>query len=196
MHLRLSALQTWLSRVQLPSPSPFSASLCTLPQITIFMQLFKLFVCCLSRGIQELYSIWDNQPSMCHCVCVPKPSPKKTPTKPLLHKNGDLQTIVGTSGKREGLQTLCKQLPEPNPSPGESSTAVQRRDRNQPRFNDACRARRLNMSPSKHAQDSLAPVNFAIRPRGKFSPASVTSMGCSHGPRCLQAKEVCCGFPR
>lgn len=99
--------------------------------------------------------------------------------------------IVGTSGKRGALQTLCKQLPELKPSPGKSSTAVQCRDRKQPRLNDACRARRLNMSPSKHAQDSLAPVNFAIRLRGKFSPASVTSMGCSHGPRCLQAKEVC-----
>lgn len=77
---------------------------------------------------------------------------------------------------------LWKQLPELNPSPGKSSSVVQCRIRNQPHSNDACRARCLNMSPSKHAQDSLAPVNFSIRLKGKFSPALVTSTSCSHGP--------------
>lgn len=50
--------------VQVPSSFPLTASLCTLPQITIFMPFFKLFVCCLTQSIQESYSIWDNQPSM------------------------------------------------------------------------------------------------------------------------------------
>ena len=81
----------------------------------------------------------------------------------------------------------CK-VTQLNPRPGKSSTVVQGRDSKQ--LHDACRARRLNMSPSKHAQDSLAPVNFAIRLRGKFSPALVTPTGCSHGPRCLRAEEA------
>lgn len=92
-----------------------------------------------------------------------------------------------------------KQLPEPNPSPGKSSTIVQCRDTKRPHFKDACGSWHLNMSPSKHAWDSLAPVNFAIRLRGEFSPALVTPMGCSHGPcdRGDTSREGSgCGSPR
>lgn len=59
---------------------------------------------------------------------------------------------------------------------------MQCRDTKRPHFKDACRSQHLNVSHSKRARDSLVPVNFAIRLRGKFSPALVTSMGCSHRP--------------
>lgn len=139
------ALQSWLPRVQKAFPSLFRASLCALPQITIFMQLFKLFVLCLPHGIRAPYSIQDNQASM--------PLKNKKQNKSPSQEIG----FANNRGAQGGFADSLEVASRTEAQPWQEQHAVQCRDRRQPRTKQGLQAGRAPANPQVGTSSSALP---------------------------------------